>query len=363
MRVLLFNPTEVIRKTVERLAANLSERGHEVTVVHPVGTRHEFGPGVESVAFAVRKLPGIRYPLVSVSLVRALRTEVDRADVVVAVEYDYLPTALCVAVAAATDTACLLTTDALPGINWEYGDAVVDAAATVYTHTIGRAAFRLADRSIGIGEFLREDMAALVPRGRLAIVPNGIDTSRFAYRPPEPVDDPVELVYVGRLDPVKGLEYLLEAMRLLSDAARDYELTVVGDGTNYEGYLAEAERQGVADAVEFVGWVDDVREYYYGADVTVLPSISEGLPNVVLESQACGTPVVSTDVGDAARAVAGGRIVPPRDPRALADAIDRLAGELATEHGERARAHVEDRYDERRMTERYEAALEALADE
>ena len=131
------------------------------------------------------------------------------------------------------------------------------------------------------------------------------------------------VLYVGRLAPKKGLEYLVRAM-----ADVDAQLTVVGDGSERE----RLERL-VADTganVTFVGEVPpgEVNRYYRDAAVFVLPSIEgEGMPNVVLEAMAYGLPVVATDSGGLPTVIDDGRtghLVPMRDPEALEEAISSL---------------------------------------
>ncbi len=131
------------------------------------------------------------------------------------------------------------------------------------------------------------------------------------------------VLYVGRLAPKKGIEYLIKAM-----ADIDANLTIVGDGSEREN-LETLAASSDAD-ITFVGEVtpDEVDQYYRDAAVFVLPSTEgEGMPNVVLEAMAWGLPVVTTNSGGLPTIVADGDtgyLVPMRDPNALATAIGRL---------------------------------------
>ncbi len=160
----------------------------------------------------------------------------------------------------------------------------------------------------------------------------GLDTDRF--RPGDrqvarqrlgiPADGRV-IVWVGRMVPVKGLDILLAACARLRDHDIKYHLYLVGEGPLRGQYTAQAESRGLCAHVTFVGsrLQEELAEWYRAADLTVLPSRSEGLPNVLRESLASGTPFVASDVGGISEIADPNcsLLVPPEDPAALADAI------------------------------------------
>jgi glycosyltransferase involved in cell wall biosynthesis len=136
-------------------------------------------------------------------------------------------------------------------------------------------------------------------------------------------------LWVGHMVPVKGLDVLVDAFARLTESGLDARLVLVGDGPLRARLEARAAQGPLAGRVVFAGAVPnaDLPDFYRAADVTVLPSLSEGVPNVLLESLACGTPFVASAVGgvpeltrDPAR-----DLVPPGDAGALAD---RLAARL-----------------------------------
>ncbi len=135
------------------------------------------------------------------------------------------------------------------------------------------------------------------------------------------------IVWVGRMVPVKGLDVLLRSCAILQNQAIDFHLYLVGDGPLKQTLVTETRDCGLSPHVTFVGpkLHDELPDWYRAADLTVLPSRSEGLPNVLRESLACGTPFVASNVGgiseigdDSCRI-----LVPPEDPEALARAIQR----------------------------------------
>jgi glycosyltransferase involved in cell wall biosynthesis len=141
--------------------------------------------------------------------------------------------------------------------------------------------------------------------------------------------------------PVKGLDLLLEAMARPELRESAPLLALVGDGPGRGALEKQARETLPAGAVRFVGNVphDELATWYRAADLTVLPSRSEGIPNVLLESLACGTGFVASDVGSVRELATdpGRELVPPGDPAALASGI---ASQFASP--DRARLEVPD---------------------
>jgi teichuronic acid biosynthesis glycosyltransferase TuaC len=194
------------------------------------------------------------------------------------------------------------------------------------------------DRVCAVSRAIADAAEALaVPRRPVAVVPNGADTEVFVARPAAEArarlaiaeDGPV-LTYVGKLVPRKGVDHLVEAMGILARRPGGAPLLLAaGIGELRESLERRAAELGVADRIRFVGKVahDEVGWWIAAGDVFVLPSLSEGLPTVVCEAMNCGRPVVATAVDGTPEAVREGLtgfLVPPRDPRALADRLGRL---------------------------------------
>ena len=180
---------------------------------------------------------------------------------------------------------------------------------------------------------------------RITVIPNGVELSRFG-RPTDgarlrhelglPEGCPLVAV-VSRLSPSKGIEDFLRAAATVTAARPDTRFLVVGQAAPAEqGYretlVASARRLGLEGRVIFTGLRLDIAEILSQVAVSVLPSLSEGLSNVLLESMAAGVPVIATRVGGNAEAVeheVTGLLVPPKEPGALAHGIDRLLGDGA----------------------------------
>jgi len=170
-------------------------------------------------------------------------------------------------------------------------------------------------------------LARSAPADRVAVVPNVV-----AVEPTPPrslVVRPRRLVFVGRLAAVKGLDLLLAAFALARRRVNDLHLTVVGDGPEGPVLAALAAELGVANALEFTGWLEDPTPVLDSCDLLVLPSHHEEQPVALLEAMARGLPAVVTDVGETAALVdvpATGLVVPAGDEGALAAALVEAAG-------------------------------------
>lgn len=180
-------------------------------------------------------------------------------------------------------------------------------------------------RIITVSTCARDDIASefKIPSERFRIAPNGIDTRIF--RPlPGVAREPGRLIVTNSSDtPLKGLYYLLHALTLLPPAS-PVRLVVIGTPKKDGGILRLIRRLGIGDRVTFTGRISDeafVRQYARAA-MAVVPSVYEGFGLPAGEAMACGVPVIST-TGGALPEVVGeaGILVPPRDARALADAI------------------------------------------
>jgi glycosyltransferase involved in cell wall biosynthesis len=135
------------------------------------------------------------------------------------------------------------------------------------------------------------------------------------------------VVAAGRLSREKGHRYLLEAIRRLGPKADGGFFVICGEGPLRGSLERRARRLGVAERCRFAGFRKDLPEVFQAMDFLVLPSLTEGLPNVVLEAFASGKTAVASEVGGVGEVIEDGRngfLVPPGDPGALAAALERL---------------------------------------
>jgi glycosyltransferase involved in cell wall biosynthesis len=206
-------------------------------------------------------------------------------------------------------------------------------------------ALNAADRVVAVSRNLRETIVGLgVDSDKVSIVYGGVDTelfrpgSRDAARARLGIDRSTPLLlFVGNLLPVKGLDVLVDACALLHERGLGFDCRIIGEGTMRAPLERQIRRCGLGEQVRLPGArpLEQLPDWYRAADVFVLPSRSEGVPNVLLEATACGTPVVATRVGGVPE-VAGlhpEALVPPNDPEALAGAIERRLSDSGACYG------------------------------
>lgn len=215
--------------------------------------------------------------------------------------------------------------------------------------------------------YLRQRFAAIYPRiaPRLHVHHLGLDLEHLPFevggRPEQ------HLVTVGRLERLKGIHVLLDALLHLSRRGIRPTLDVVGGGEALAGLRARAERLGLADRVRFLGWqsADAVEQAMRGATLLVHPSIApDAMPTVLKEAIAVGTPVVASRLAGIPEILDGGRcgvLVPADDAPALAEAIAALLADPARRQrlAEAGRRHAEHLFDMRRNGQRLADALRA----
>ena len=229
------------------------------------------------------------------------------------------------------------------------------------------------DRIVPVSRDLRDwlDNVVGIAPSRLQVIDNGVDTERFHPALPAESwsDQPGTFVIgsVGRLQDVKDQATLIDAFALLRAMLpdQDLRLVLVGDGPLRARLQARIDAAGLHDSALLAGARADVAPAMRGFSLFALSSIAEGTPVTMLEAMANGLPVVSTAVGgipDLVQDNALGRLVPPSNPQALAEALAGYVRDpaLARSHGAAGRAHVERRYSMRAMLDAYLALYDGL---
>lgn len=204
----------------------------------------------------------------------------------------------------------------------------------------------------------------------MVVIRNGYDLDQFK---PEPtirqatrdglgIDDDTPLLgSVARFDPQKDHANLIRALGILVRAGQRFHCLLVGSGLDAgnQTLVGQIESEGLSSRVSLLGRRDDIPEVMNALDLHVMSSaFGEAFPNVLAEAMACGTPCVSTDVGDASEIVGEtGLIVPVRNPDALATAIAQMLAERDTPawnvRCEAARRRVSENFSIKRMVESY----------
>jgi len=170
----------------------------------------------------------------------------------------------------------------------------------------------------------------LCPRD-IFIIPNGVDIDRFSRISKEKAQTELNmkgnekiLLFVGRLNLIKGVRYLIEAADIIKQKCENARLLIVGDGEERQNLEELARKLNLSQYISFIGQVphETVAEYMAASDLFILPSLSEGFPVTILEAMAAGLPIVTTGVRGMPEIVKEGEngfLVEPQNPKQIAE--------------------------------------------
>lgn len=353
-------PGDSVGTFMEPIAKSVSARGHDVHIVapwHPLVSRPAEEDGVRfhffkyapiaslnvfGYAAAMRadvSLRGAAYAATPLALAagwRAARRVARRYGAAIMHGHWVVPGGAIAAAAA----------PAVPLVVSLHGSDVYVAERLAPARSVARAVFRRARVITACSSDLARRAIALGADGaRVQVVPYGVDARRFR---PDPAaraalrrelrlgDDATLVVAAGRLVRKKGFEYLVDAIAALRADRGRIVLALAGEGDLRQELEERSRTAGAADRVRLLGnrTQDEVARWFAAADVIAVPSVRDdsgnvdGLPNVVLEALASGTPLVTTAAGGIGAVVETGRtalVVPERDSAALARAIEMLS--------------------------------------
>jgi glycosyltransferase involved in cell wall biosynthesis len=197
-----------------------------------------------------------------------------------------------------------------------------------------------ADAIITISDSLKKPFESF-PKltNKMTTIYNGIDISTFdlirktkSHNLHKNSDSYFTIGYIGRIDPEKGLVELVKSIGILRKSNAKIKLVIIGDiGRRAEPFYRDlvllCQELGIENYVEFKGYKENIIDDIFGFDLLVLPSYREGFGRTLIEAMAAGIPVIGTDVGGIPEIIDNGKngfIVPPKDPQAIADAIQIL---------------------------------------
>lgn len=253
----------------------------------------------------------------------------------------------------------IIITGCLPGVSWFYGDKMVDIIGYIYTMLIVKRILKVADGIQLLNSEVYKYIQKLdVDMNKVFVIPRGTDLAMFK---PGKGNNPLRkelgikvedivVLYVGRLDLVKGVKYLIQTAKEIILHYKNVKFLIVGEGElRGSGEKYESFAQSFSSNVIFTGFREDIPALMDISDIFVLPSLSEEVPNVVLEASASGLPVVATKVGEVPKIVLDGKtgiLVKPKDVDGLYVALKKLIDNplLAKEMGKAGRKRIEEEY-------------------
>ena len=221
--------------------------------------------------------------------------------------------------------------------------------------------------SASLGRYLVEQLH--LPKERLRVIPRGVDLEEFAFEPPTAAahQGPWRIGLFGRLSPIKGQEIALRACQRLLRSGLSVKLCLAGDtpeSPTRRSLEALIRSLHLEDAVEWLGVRQDIPALIASVDLVVAPSTyPESFGRSVIEAQAVGRPVVASRLGALTELIEHertGLLVPPRDPQALADALEQLISDAALRSRciASARKQVETQWNAKRMVEQTAAVYD-----
>jgi glycosyltransferase involved in cell wall biosynthesis len=359
-----------LRPDIYEVSRRLAGRGHKIVVLTSKtygAPDYEVVDGIEIYRAWAIPLPRIYYFIPMIPKFTAILFALCRKYTIEVIHfwnYEYLTSVLALLWRMKLkDVAFVLTIIGFPGLNWKYGVKIIDMLGLIYTCTLGKLILKAVDHVVLLGKSLEKYALWMgVPAKNISVNSFGVDFREFLPR--KTADEvrrklgiwPTEkvVIFIGRLEPIKGVKYLLEAARDICAKMDNIKFLLVGDGPLRSKLQASSNPQ-----IIFTGWRDDVPDLLNASDLMVLPSLSEGLPLSILEAFAIEKPVVATNVGAVSEVVLNernGLLVPPRDSTRLAEAISRLIrnSDLMLKMGKHGKDLIKEKYNWDDILEMYE---------
>lgn len=222
-----------------------------------------------------------------------------------------------------------------------------------------RLVYRMATKLIPVSEAAQRDLLGAfgVPARKCQVFYNSLPAPRIHLG--SDVRDAGNVMCVGRLDAVKGQDVLIRAFARIAEELPGAQVHLAGSGPTEESLRKLADHLGIADRVNFLGALppNEVLERLQLAAVSIVPSRSDNCPHVVIESLACGTPVIASAVGGIPEMLTDGEdalLVPPDDPGLLADRLQSVLSDHELSHrlSRGALAKFENQFDSARVVPR-----------
>jgi glycosyltransferase involved in cell wall biosynthesis len=375
MKICLINPSDFYRKEIFDLGSLLAKRDHDVTILYPTNDK-KLNSDVKIKSFPAKFVPKIHYTipnlLLEYNLISKLIVE-EQYDIVHACNSNYLTSLPPAVIKRKTNIPFVLTTDGFPGISWFFGNSFVDKVGYLYNKTLGRFIIDSCDEFVVLSKNLANDATDLgIPSKKVTVIPNGVDFEQFhpniesqdIKKELNLKNDEKVILFIGRLSLVKRVNILIDVSKQLLKEGFKIKTVIVGDG-EYKDYYKRM--VGNNENIIFVGFIPylEIQKYIAVADVLVLPSLSEGLPNILLEAAACAKPVVATNTGGISDIVIHGKtgfLVDQENFNSFLEYIRLILNDedLAKKLGNNAYEHVKKEFNWSMIVEHYEQIYESF---
>lgn len=378
MNLCFVNPADVLRQEVYELAKHLvRESKHKVTILLPMYLPKKAPEqtyrisGLKIVYLPSLFLQKTNYTIPNFFKQYQLLNKVlkdEDSEIIQVCDYDYLTSIVPVLIKKFKNIPSIITNDALPGYSWYYGDTVVDTAAKFYTFSLGKLILESYDRVTTLFGQLADDIKRLgIEKQKIRVIPNGVNVKQFSKNKNKAYEirkkwiknDDKIVLFVGRLVKVKRVDWLIRIANILMSEGIRFRLIIVGEGS-FRKYFEEIAKSLDSNVI-FTGKIpyDKIAAFYSIADVFLLPSLSEGLPTVLLEAAASELPIVATNTGGISEIVMHGKtgfLAEKWDIDAYVKYTKLLLknDDLAQRMGTNARKHIRENFSWTRVIRKYE---------
>lgn len=344
MKILEFTPYFIPyiggqEKYVHNLCKYLVRSGHDVTVITsniPKGNKHEINNGIKIFRyFCLGTI--LRNPITPGFIF--LKSKIANYDIV-HIHNEHSTSALLAAVYRLNVDVPLVVT--CHG-QLKFGDSIKNFIEKIYSRLFGKMIFKISDLIIALSESDKKYIISLgIPSEKIKVIPNAIDKYQYQYQSGQISDvefqnfknkyilsDKKIVLFVGQVIKRKGIEYLLKAIPIVvkNYSINEIQFVIIGNGDMLIDAKKLCYSLGIENHVLFLSDINnkDLEKFYFISDIFVLPSLSEGLPTVILEAMYFGVPVIASDIPGINDYFSETAIlVPPRNEREIAYSILRV---------------------------------------
>lgn len=213
---------------------------------------------------------------------------------------------------------------------------------------------------IAITNYVKKLYSKLFDKDKISVIPLGVDAQTFRPSNKNKMKEEFEVLFVGSLYPLKGVEYLIRSIKYVAREEKKIKLRIVGEGPEKRRLKLLVNKLKLKNNVHFEGFVpyDRIMRYYQNCDVFCFPTLGEPFGKAILEAMACGKPVIASNIGGPAEIVENektGYLVNPMDVKSMAERILRLIKDrkLREKMGRNARRRVLDKFSLDKISEEY----------
>jgi len=238
---------------------------------------------------------------------------------------------------------------------------------------------RFPDKLISVSDAQQRSIIKYLhaPSSKISTIVNGVSGNPYAdekltvneiTREGFASDNDLIVGSVAVLTKQKGIPYLLDAIKLISQERENIKFIIAGGGPLEESLRQQATELGISNYIHFTGWRSDALKFMNAFDIFIMPSLWEALPIVLLEALASRKTIITTDVGDNSKIIdhmTNGVLIPAKDPQAITNAILELADNPPLREAMRKRAFDSyiNNYTSKKMIEAYEGEYRKLMDQ